>query len=398
MITDRQATWSFSTAGRVTFGWGAAQHLGRLTSQLGGAVLVCSDAVLDELGVASAAADNLRAAGLEVTVFSGGQAEVSTGVVDDCLSVALSTQADVIVGLGGGSNMDLAKAVALLASHPGDLSSYYGENRVPAPVQPVVAVPTTAGTGSEVSPVCVISDPQRVLKVGVSSRYLIPRLALVDPSLTVSCPPTVTAHSGLDALGHAVESFMAVDYEAHGGDDERVFVGKNPVSDSLATSAVKLIGGSLRTAYSDGSNKSARTDMSLASLLAGMAFSSAGTAVAHALQYPIGARTGTPHGLGIALLLPAVMKFNEQTRARESGVLVDLLSNEEQQARGMSAADCVLELADSVGMPSGLGEIGVSEDDLPGIADQAWSVERLLANSPQRVDRDDLIAILQDAL
>ena len=211
-------------------------------------------------------------------------------------------QPDVVLGLGGGSNLDLSKAVALLVRYPAALSTYYGENNVPGPIAPVVAVPTTAGTGSEVSPVAVVADPERAMKVGIASRALIPKWAVVDPALTVSCPASVTAHSGMDALAHAIESFCArvrTDCSPHA-----IFVGKNPMSDVLATKAISAIAKFLPRAVAQPSDREARQEMALASLLAGMAFSSAGTAAVHALQYPVGEATHTPHGLGNAVFCP----------------------------------------------------------------------------------------------
>ena len=226
----------FSTAGRTFFGWGAASVLRDVAREFGPRVLICTDQNMVKAGVCETVLAHLAEGKAEVKVFDGGQPEVDLQTIERAAAVAQAYRPDVVVGLGGGSNLDLSKAVALLLKHPGPLSVYYGEHNVPGPIAPVVAVPTTAGTGSEVSPVAVVADPERAMKVGIASRALIPKWAIVDPALTVSCPASVTAHSGMDALVHAIESFCArvrTDCSPHA-----IFVGKNPMSDVLATKAI----------------------------------------------------------------------------------------------------------------------------------------------------------------
>lgn len=400
---DAVKSFIFATAGEILFGRGVADQIGAVVQPLGGRVLVCTDRVLEEIGVVERIERALRSAGLDLRTFDGGEPELGYGVVGRCVDEARRWRPEVIVGLGGGSNIDLAKTTALLLTHGGAPEDYFGESKVPGPVLPVVAVPTTAGTGSEVTPVAVLTAPDGEAKVGVSSRHLLPRRAVIDPVLTLSCPPRLTAQTGLDALSHAVEAYLAASYlERSAPAPGQVFIGKNPVSDALALRAVELIGCCLEAAYRDGSDLAAREGMQLASLLAGMAFASAGTGTAHALQYPIGACTKTPHGLGIALLLPAAMRLVAPARrceladiARALAVPADGRGEAELAA---AAADRVAELGRAVGMPSGLRAIGVAEADLTRIARAALKIERLIRNVPVAVDEAALVGVLRDAL
>ena len=234
------------------------------------------------------------------------------------MSLGAADEPDVIVAVGGGSVIDLAKVTALLLAHGGPLADYYAVQSVPGPIVPLVALPTTAGTGSEATPVAVVTDPATEMKIGVASPHLIPRHAICDPLLTVGAPPVVTAHSGIDALSHAVESFMAAREEPS---PELVLgrpqVGKNLLSDVLALTAAGHVYRNLERAVVDGSDLEARTGMLYGSLLAGIAFGNSGVSAAHALQFALGAATHTSHGLGTGLLLPYVMEYNRSARPDE---------------------------------------------------------------------------------
>src|ERR1700674_226111 len=341
---DGNHVWGFSTAGRIFFGWGAATVLRDVAREFGPRVLVCTDKNMVKAGVCGTVLAQLAEGKAEVKVFDEGQPEVDRQTIERAAVVAQAYAPDVVIGLGGGSNLDLSKAVALLLKHPGPISTYYGENNVPGPITPVVAVPTTAGTGSEVSPVAVVADPERAIKVGIASRTLIPKWAIVDPALTISCPASVTAHSGMDALPHAIESFCA--RIRPGVSPHAIFVGKNPVSDVLAAKAISCIAKSLATAVAQPDNRTAREEVALASLLAGMAFSSAGTAAVHALQYPVGEATHTPHGLGTAVLLPTVMRSILPSRIPEMAFVARCLDpglNAEPDATAAAKAPDLVE-------------------------------------------------------
>jgi alcohol dehydrogenase class IV len=389
----------FSTAGRIFFGWGAASVLRDVAREFGRRVFICTDQNMVKAGICETVTAHLSQGIAEVKVFDGGVPEVDRRTIEWASTMARAYSPNVVIGLGGGSNLDLAKAVALLVKHPGPLSTYYGENNVPGPVAPVIAVPTTAGTGSEVSPVAVVADPERAMKIGIASRALIPKWAVVDPALTISCPASVTAHSGMDALAHAIESFCArvrTDVTP-----QSIFVGKNPLSDVLAMRAITAIAKFLPTAVAQPSDRAAREGMAFASLLAGMAFSSAGTAAVHALQYPVGEATHTPHGLGNAVLLPTVMKNITPSRISEMAYIArsldpDLASATDEDA-APRAAWLVEQLGAKVGIPKGLRALGVKEDQLPELARMAATVRRLLDNSPVPFDEGGLLRLLQEA-
>lgn len=391
--------WGFSTAGRVFFGWGVLDELRTVTKELGKRVMVFTDKNLIKSGISERVEGLLKEGGAEVLVFDEGRPDINLALIEKCAETARQFNPDVIVGLGGGSNMDLAKTTAILFKFGGPLTKYYGENNVPGPLVEIICIPTTSGTGSEVSPVAVVTDPDRYMKVGIATRRIIPKWAIVDPSLVISCPPHVTSHSGMDALSHAIESFCAKIPE--GRSPHAIFVGKNPASDSLAMQSIKLIAKSLPTAVSDPSNRQGRDDMALASLLAGMAFSAAGTATVHALQYSVGEATHTSHGLGNAVLMPAVMKAILKARIPEMAFIArafdSSLERVSDEDAAVQAPELVAKLGDKVQIPRGLGAIGMKRDQIAEMAELSTSVKRLLDNSPVAFDKEALIGILEEA-
>ncbi len=279
-------TWTFHSAGQLVFGRNAAARLGEITRRLGARrALVVTDPILLNAGLVEAVHAPLSEAGVAVEVFSGGEPEPSLRAAAAALAAARDFRPDCVVGLGGGSNMDLAKITAVLLAHGGKPLDYSGDDKVPGPVKPLLCVTTTAGTGSEVSAASVLSDTDNQMKVGILSNYLRPTAAVVDPLLTASCPPKVTADSGIDALTHAIEAYTAVDnadFPLPPG-ERSVYQGRHPFGDMLAEKAVRLIGANLRRAVRDGSDLEARENMALGATLAGLAFSNVGVAAVHAL-------------------------------------------------------------------------------------------------------------------
>lgn len=388
----------------VLFGRGAVGAVGRLTAEHGQRALVCTDPAIAVTPILAAVLDSLTACGVAFEVFDGALPDLPVDVLDDALTAARRARPDVLVGVGGGSSLDLTKLTALLLRHPAPIEEYYGENRVPGPVTPIIAVPTTAGTGSEVTPVAVVSDSRRVLKVGVSSPHLVPVGAVCDPALTDGAPATVTAHAGIDALAHAIEAFTAV---ARTGEPvaelekSRVFVGKNLLSDLFAREAIASIYRNLARAVAHPDDRAARNGMAYGSTLAGFAFAAAGTSAAHVLQYPLGARTSTPHGLGVGLLLPYAMEFNRPVRTPElaevAAAMRPTAASIPPEEAAVSAVRCVVELAAEIGIPGTLQELGVRREELPEMAEQAAGVTRLIENNPRRLDRPALLALLDAA-
>jgi alcohol dehydrogenase class IV len=305
--------------------------------------------------------------------------------------------------LGGGSNMDLAKITATVLAHGGNPKDYVGDDKIPGPIHPIICVPSTAGTGSEVSAAAVLTDTENQMKVGVLSNYLRPKAAVVDPLLTVSCPSKVTADSGIDALTHAIEAYTAVDnaeFPLPAG-EHSVYQGKHPLGDCLAEKAITLIGANLRRAVARGDDLDAREGMALGATLAGLAFSNVGVAVVHALEYPVGGATHCSHGSGNGLLLPYVMRFNRPARTKEFAAIARLLGenvaglDEAQSAERAIAA--VEKLRNDIGIPQRLRDLGVKVEELRPFAERAFGIKRILRVNPRLVNVEDLEAILQSA-
>ena len=268
----------------ILFGKGQRHALPAVAGRFGRRALVCTDARLAQTPEFAALIEGLKAASIEVLVHDRVQPDVPRDSVAQCADEVRSFKPDMVIGMGGGSCLDMAKCVSLLLTHGGALSDYYGEFKVPGPVLPIIAVPTTAGTGSEVTPVAVVSDPERTLKIGASSPYLIPAVAICDPELTRTCPPGLTAIAGADAMTHAIEAFTAArKTPSHELAQENVFIGKSALSDHFALYAIRLLGRSLEKAVSDGADEDARADVMMGALAAGCAFGTAGTAAAHAI-------------------------------------------------------------------------------------------------------------------
>jgi alcohol dehydrogenase class IV len=342
--------------------------LGELAGQLGlKRLLLVTDVPLCRAGIMDEVRKPLEAAGIVVQVFDGGMPEPSFDVAEQCIAAGRTFRPDGVLGLGGGSNMDLAKITATVLTHGGAIRDYVGDCRIPGPVLPLICVPTTSGTGSEVTAAGVLTDTANRVKVGILSNYLRPRLAVVDPRLTLSCPPKVTADSGIDALTHAIEAYTAVDnatFPLPAG-ERTVYQGRHPLADCLAEKAIELIGRHLVAAVREPANLAAREGMSLGATLAGLAFSNTGVALVHAMEYPVGGATHCSHGAGNGLLLPFVMRFNLAARTREFARLSDL---------------------------------GVEASQLPAFAEKALSIKRILCVNPRAVTLQDIEEIYRAAL
>lgn len=386
----------------ILFGKGQSDAVGSVTARQGSRALVCTDARFSSTPAFSRIADRLKEAGIAVQVFDRVEPDVPYESVAVCVGDARAFMPDLVIGVGGGSCLDMAKCASLILKHGGELRDYYGEFKVPGPILPVIAVPTTAGTGSEATPVAVISDSSRTLKVGISSPYLIPAAAICDPALTVSCPPSLTAIAGADALTHAIEAFTAkrriVDAELA---QKHVFVGKSALTDHFALLAITLLGRSLERAYADGADEDARANVMMGALAAGCAFGTAGTAAAHAIQYPVGALTHTPHGLGVATMLPYVMTFNLETSVAEMAEIAGALNLEigelSTEDKANAAISEVARLFQAIGITPTLAKLGLPEDRLDWTSEQAVGIERLIKNNPRTVDLSAMKGLVRAA-
>lgn len=364
----------------IEFGRGYIKNLNKHVKQLGGTkVLIVGDPGVLHAGIVRRLETPLEEAGTPYVTFTDVGTEASIESVDKGTDFAKLAGCDIVVGVGGGSALDTAKAIGLMLKYPGNIRDYIGLDKVPGPTVPVIAVPTTAGTGSEITRFAVLSDKDAKAKLSVGSMYICPTLALGDPELTVSLPPHITAATGMDALTHALESF--------------VNKATQPISEALSIQSMKLIAKSLRLAVIQGENSDARSDMLLASTLAAMAFNSTRLGLAHALAIPLGAHFKIPHGVVNAILLPEVMKFNiiGNTEkfieiARIFGENTDHLSARDAAERAVAA---VRQLNLDVGIKQTLSDYGVEEDHLDFIVEEAMESGNVPVN-PVKPTIEDL--------
>jgi alcohol dehydrogenase class IV len=396
--------WTFHSAGKLVFGKNALEQAGEILGVLGTKrVFVATDPILVSCGVLERLRGVLDAAGMQMEMFTGGEPEPSFRAAGLCIDQARRYGPDAVLGLGGGSNMDLAKITATVLAHGGEPADYVGEEKVPGPIKPLVCVPTTAGTGSEVSAAAVLTDQARQLKVGILSNYLRPSVAIVDPLLTLTCPPKLTADSGIDALTHAIESYTAIDNESFPVDsnDRTTYQGRHPLGDCLAEKAIRLIGGNLSRAVKHGDDQTAREDMALGATLAGLAFSNVGVALVHALEYPVGGAVHCSHGAGNGLILPYVMRFNACARRKAfadiAGFLGENTAGLSESEAGDRAILAVERLREEIGIPTRLRDIGVNKAQLRSLAEKAIGIRRILRVNPRPVTVDDLEGILNAA-
>lgn len=399
-----RSTWSFYTAGQLTFGPGAVGQLGELLgSRKIERLLIVTDKNLVEAGIEEKVRKPLQGAGITVQTFADGAAEPSIAVALRSVEAARQFEPQAVLGLGGGSNMDLSKITALVCTHGGQPSDYFGFDNVPGPVLPLVCVPTTSGTGSEVSHAAVLTDTENELKVSTLSNYLRPALACVDPELTYECPQQVAADAGIDALTHAIEAYTAVDYQSLElpPGEKSAYEGRFPLGECLAEKSIELIGRNLVTAVHDGDNRDARDSMALAATLAGIAFSNCGVALVHALEYPIGGALHCSHGAGNGMLLPYVMRFNlperKSTFARIAALLGEDTNGLDEDAAAELAITAVERIKREIGIPERIRDIGGAPIQLPLFAEKTYAIARLRWVNPRPTTQKDILNILASA-
>lgn len=361
-------------------------HIGHHFPAVRRALLV-TDAGFLRTGLAEAPLRSLQAAGIEVHVFSEVQADPAEAIVLAGVLQAQMFHVELIIGLGGGSSLDVAKLIAVLAPGHQELAQLYGIGNVHGQRLPLVQLPTTAGTGSEVTNIAIVTTGTTT-KMGVVAPQLYADLAILDASLTLGLPPAVTAATGIDAMVHAIEAYTS-----------RLL--KNPLSDMLATQALALLHAHLVTACRDGQNLAAREAMLLGAMLAGQAFANAPVAAVHALAYPIGGLFHVPHGLSNALVLPHVLRFNLSHAAPLYAQLATLLQpgiTGSEEARAEALIGAMQEIAVATGIARTLRAVGITAGDLDRLADEAMLQTRLLGNNPRPLTRGDARAIYAAAL
>ena len=399
---EYQEYFSFVSAGEIIFGNNSIKLIPELLIKKCNAQkpLVVSDSGVAGAGHLEKVFSDLENEKIPYVKFLEVEEEPSFENVLACVQESKPAGCDSIVAIGGGSVIDLAKVTAVLLKYGGNIRDYLGQDKVPGEILPIIAVPTTAGTGSEVSAGAVLSDIENNIKVGVRSNYERPRVALIDPLLTISCPKSVTASAGFDALSHAVGSYTMMDH-TYMPKGTALFHGSNLLTESLATSAIKLAGQYLRTAVHQGHNKEAREKMMMANLLAGLAFSNSGVTHAHNITYPLANLTHAPHGVLVAVMLPAVLEFNIPVRMQRMASLAELmgeniqgLSLRESANRGLEA---IRKMIEDIQLPSTLSELGVKKEDIPKMAEIAMPILNSLPFNPRIMSYDDLVEIYHKA-
>ncbi len=379
---------AFNTVSRVVHNWGCIQALPDEIKRLGknaAKVLIVSDPGIEAAGILDKVVSILSGAGLQAGVFSKVQSDPAFDSAEASIAFGQNFKPDIVVGIGGGSSLDIAKLTAAMLANSGPIARYVGMELIENPGLPLILVPTTAGTGSEVTSICVLSDTANKVKKGIVSQHLYARMVLLDPELTTGLPPRVTAMTGMDALVHAIESYT----------------GKRatPFTDALNLEAIRFIGANLRMAYNRGQDREAREKMLYASCMAGMAFSNTQNGLDHALALAIGGRFHLPHGLLTAFILPWVMGFNMEANPRKFANIVRAMG---EAPEGISdtegaklAVSAVQVLLDDLSISAKLSSYDVPREVFPDIAKATVGAVRLISNNPRDVSEKDVIELLE---
>ena len=379
-----QKIHSFFSPNKILLGIGATKEIGKETKALGGTkVLIVTDSGVVNSGLVDSLRTNLEEAGLKVLLFDRVEPEPPADIVDEGVRYIKETGTDIVIGVGGGSSLDVAKGASLLASNPGNVLDYCGIDLIPKRGLPKILVPTTAGTGSEVTRVLVVTDKRDNMKKAVYSNYAIADLAIVDPMLTLSMPSKVTADTGMDALVHAIETYVSMN--------------ATPFSDLLASKAIELIGKYLSIAFAKNENLEARYNMALASLLAGLAFASGGLGAVHALAYPLGTEYHLPHGRTNAIMLPHVMEFNLIGNHFRYATIAELMGKGEDikdlKAKAALAVEAVIGLLNDIQIPYHLRDYGIPKEAIPKLVKEGMKQARLFVPNPRNLSESDVEAI-----
>jgi hydroxyacid-oxoacid transhydrogenase len=408
----------------IKFGLGATEEIAHDARRLGlGSVLILTDRHIAELGLPERIRGLLADEGIKAEVYDGVEVEPTDQSMEEAAEHARAREFDGLIAVGGGSALDTGKAVNLLACHPAPILEYInkpvGAGRpVPGPLKPLIAVPTTAGTGSETTAVAVTHVVDQHVKAGISHRLLRPALGVVDPLNTLSAPPEVTAAAGCDILTHAIESYTTRPFDArpkHHPPDRPAYIGANPAADVWCEKAIELVGRYLRRAVLNGLDLEARLNLALAANYAGIGFGNAGVHIPHAVAYPIaglvrdwipaGYRTTrplVPHGVSVILTAPATFRFTypaaPERHLRAAALMGAPVEGRSEAARREALPNALQTLMRDIGIPNGLTAIGYGERDVPALIEGTLKQPRLLAGTPRHVGAAELERVLRDAL
>ena len=376
----------FRVPPEVFYGIGAAEKVGELAKPFGKKALIVTDPGVSGAGLLDEIKANLRSSEIRTEIFNEVEPNPSVETVEKGLKAFKDFEGDFIVAVGGGSPMDVGKAVATLYTNGGRITDYEGVGKVEKPSLPVIAIPTTAGTGSEVTINLVITDRPRKHKFPVIDKNIAAKIAIVDPVMTLSLPPQVTASTGLDALTHAIESYTCTV--------------THPVSEVLALEGVRLMGAYLRQAVANGKNLEARDKVMTGCLMASMAFSNTRLGNVHAASTPLGGFFDVPHGVANAILLPYVMEFNVLGDPKKFAHIAEALGEDIYGVTELEAAykapQAIRKLSDDVGIPKTLKEVGVKEEGIEDMAKEAMTSGNILVN-PRATRIEDIISLYRAA-
>lgn len=381
--------YEINMPGRVTAGEGSMDRLSSMVSDFGlKKVLIITDTGVWKAGLIDYPLKVLKDAGIETGVIKSLPSEPEVGMVRSIHNQVAGQEYEGVIGIGGGSAMDAAKLISVLLTNKCDIEDLLNTGRIMKYGLPMIMVPTTAGTGSEATQNAIVTIPEQDLKVGIVNSRLVPDCVILDPTLTVKLPPAITAYTGMDAFTHALECYISAK--------------ANTLSDTYALKAIKLIYGSIRTAFVDGNNLKVRHDMLLGSFFGGMCIASSGTAAVHALAYPLGGRYRIPHGISNAMLLAHVTEFNRDSiteKLKDIAIAMEICTSEtSMESAADQVIECLHKLTGDLGIPCSLREYGISENDLEDIVQAAAKVTRLLDNNPKRLEIKDMMEIYKKIL
>jgi len=386
-----QTIYQFQTAQNIVAGPNSLQLLGEKLNLLGVEVtsaLIITQPPMVDLGFVEKIVSQLAAKGILVDINTNILPEPTLENIEQVFEATASKNYDVLIGIGGGSVLDTTKILSVLKTNDASVEQLLGTDLVAKPGVPTILIPTTSGTGAEVTPNAIVTLPDQELKVGIVSKYLLPTLVILDPVLTLKLPKPITAATGMDAFTHSLESFISTK--------------ANPISDMFALESIRLISSSIVEAYQNGESIEAREKMLVGSMYGGMALTSAGTAAVHALAYPLGGKYKIPHGVANSMLLPHVMKFNMDAItdrlalvAEPMGISVQGLSNSQLAEK---VVEKIIEWTNVLEIPQDLKNYGVKEEELPEISVSASQVTRLLNNNPKKLSLADIEAIYRELL
>jgi alcohol dehydrogenase len=377
---------SFNTVRRIVSGFGSLESLSEEIKRLKGTkVLVITDPGIKSAGLLDLLVKILDRASISHSLFTEVEPDPQIEVTVKSLEAAKAFAPDLIIGFGGGSSLDISKVTSVMLTNAGPIDKYFGMELVPAPGIPLILIPTTAGTGSEVTSICVLSDIQNKVKKGIVSEHMFARVALLDPQLTLGLPPHITAMTGMDALVHAIESYTGI--------RATVF------TDTLNLQAIRMVAANLRKAYANGDNREARENMLYASCLAGMAFSNTQNGLDHALALAIGGKFHLPHGLLTAFILPWVMEYNLLANPQKFIQIARAFGENTEGLPEIEAArlsvKAIKSLLDDLGISYKLSQYNVAREEIPALAKAAIGAARLISNNPRKVTEKEVIKLLE---